>query len=101
ERAQQPGAGRSDGDSRRARHRLLVALAFAAIYIIWGSTYLGIRVAVESIPPFLMAGCRNMIAGLVLFALLRARGVVAPTADEWRHAAVAGLLMLGIGNGLV
>ena len=101
ERAQQSGAGKPDGEARRARHRLLVALAFAAIYLIWGSTYLGIRVAVESIPPFLMAGCRNMIAGLILFALLRARGVAAPTVDEWRHAAIAGLLMLGIGNGLV
>jgi drug/metabolite transporter (DMT)-like permease len=83
------------------RYQLVVALAFAAIYLIWGSTYLGIRIAVRSIPPFLMAGSRNLLAGTILFTLLRARGVAAPTAVEWRHAAIAGLLMLGIGNGLV
>ena len=89
------------GDLPGPRHQLVVALAFAAIYLIWGSTYLGIRIAVSSIPPFLMAGSRNFLAGTILFTLLRTRGVAAPTAAEWRDAAITGLLMLGVGNGLV
>lgn len=77
----------------------LVIAAFAAVYVIWGSTYLGIRYAVESIPPFLMAGTRNLAAGLVLYAFARWRGAAAPSGIEWRDAAVAGGLMLTIGNG--
>jgi drug/metabolite transporter (DMT)-like permease len=76
-------------------------LAFAAVYLIWGSTYLAIRVAVETLPPFLMAGSRFVLAGGILYALLRALGVAQPSPAEWRHAAVAGLLMLTVGNGLV
>lgn len=75
--------------------------AFAAVYLIWGSTYLAIRVGVRSIPPFLMAGCRFVGAGGMLYALLRARGTPAPTRGEWARAALAGLLMLTTGNGLV
>jgi drug/metabolite transporter (DMT)-like permease len=77
------------------------ALAFAAVYLIWGSTYLGIRIGVESIPPFFLAGGRSFIAGSVLFAWLVARGARWPNALEWRRAAVAGILMLAGGNGLV
>jgi drug/metabolite transporter (DMT)-like permease len=77
------------------------ALAFAAIYVIWGSTYLGIRIGVESIPPFLLAGGRSFIAGSALFAWVVARGAGWPNALEWRRAAVAGILMLAGGNGLV
>ncbi len=76
-----------------------VIAAFAAIYVIWGSTYLGIRYAVESIPPFLMAGTRNLVAGALLFAFARARGAGAPTRVQWRDAAIAGGLLLAIGNG--
>ncbi len=76
-----------------------VVMAFAAVYVIWGSTYLGIRYAVESIPPFLMAGTRNLAAGLLLYALARARGSARPTPVEWRDATVAGGLMLALGNG--
>jgi drug/metabolite transporter (DMT)-like permease len=79
----------------------LVVLAFALVYVIWGSTYLGIRYAVESIPPFLMAGTRNLIAGLSLFAFARVRGDGAPTRLQWRDAAIAGVLMLTLGNGFV
>jgi drug/metabolite transporter (DMT)-like permease len=78
-----------------------VIAAFAAIYVIWGSTYLAIRYAVESIPPFLMAGTRNLVAGLLLFALARVRGRTTPSRLQWRDAAIAGGLMLMIGNGLV
>ena len=76
-----------------------VIAAFAAVYVIWGSTYLGIRYAVESIPPFLMAGTRNLAAGLLLYAFARARGGPAPSRLEWRNAAIAGGLMLAVGNG--
>jgi len=79
----------------------LEVLAFAAIYLIWGSTYLAIRVGVRSLPPFLMAGCRFVIAGGILYAIMRARGVRAPALGEWARAAVAGLLMLTAANGLV
>jgi drug/metabolite transporter (DMT)-like permease len=76
-----------------------VVAAFAAVYVIWGSTYLGIRYAVESIPPFLMAGSRNLAAGLLLYALARARNSASPSRIEWRDAAIAGGLMLALGNG--
>ncbi len=80
---------------------LPVLLAFAAIYIIWGSTYLVIRFAIETIPPFLMAGSRFLIAGGLLFAILRWRGIAKPTRSQWRAAAILGVLMMCGGNGLV
>ena len=76
-----------------------VIAAFAAVYVIWGSTYLGIRYAVETIPPFLMAGTRNLAAGLLLYAFVRARGGAAPARIEWRNAIITGGLLLTIGNG--
>jgi drug/metabolite transporter (DMT)-like permease len=77
----------------------LVVTAFAAVYIIWGSTYLCIRFAIESIPPFLMAASRHLAAGIVLFAFARLRGATAPSLAQWRDATIAGTLMLVIGNG--
>ena len=62
---------------------------------------MAIRVGVRSLPPFLMAGCRFVIAGGILYTIMRARGVRAPTLAEWGRAAVAGLLMLTAANGLV
>lgn len=79
----------------------LQAIAFAVIYLIWGSTYLGIRIAVRTLPPLLMAGCRFVLAGSVLYAILRLRGVRAPTRSQWLRAAAAGVAMLTVGNGLV
>ncbi len=76
-----------------------VIAAFATIYVIWGSTYLGIRYAIETIPPFVMAGSRFFAAGLALFVFARARGAAMPSRLEWRDAAIAGGLMLTIGNG--
>lgn len=70
-----------------------------SVYIVWGSTYLAIRFAVQTMPPFLMAGARFLIAGTVLFVFLRWRGVVAPSEREWRSAAIIGLLLLLGGNG--
>jgi drug/metabolite transporter (DMT)-like permease len=75
--------------------------AFAAVYVIWGSTYLGIRFAVEAMPPFLMASARWIVAGVALYAWRRAAGDARPLRLHWRSAAIiGGLLILG-GNGLV
>lgn len=82
---------------RDPRVRLL--LAFAAVYVIWGSTYLAIRFAIETIPPFTMAAVRFLIAGGVLYAWARLRGAPAPTRAEWRGAWVIGALLLVGGNG--
>src|SRR5690606_37729741 len=78
-----------------------VALALATVYLVWGSTYLGIRFALEGYPPFLMAGIRFLVAGAAFYAWLRWRGVPAPTRAQWRTTAVMGALLLGGGNGLV
>jgi drug/metabolite transporter (DMT)-like permease len=67
-----------------------LVLAFAAIYLIWGSTYLGIRYAVETIPPLLMMAARHFTAGVILYAWLRLRGTPAPLGMHWRNAAIAG-----------
>ncbi|MCI0709650.1 MAG: drug/metabolite exporter YedA [Chloroflexi bacterium] len=79
----------------------MIVLAFLSVYIIWGSTYLGIRFAIETIPPFLMAGVRFLIAGGVLFAYTRLRGMAMPTRIHWRSAIVIGGLLLLGGNGMV
>jgi drug/metabolite transporter (DMT)-like permease len=81
--------------------RVLVPLALLALYVIWGSTYLAIRVALTSYPPFLMAGVRFVCAGVALYAFLRWRGMAAPTRAQWINAAATGTLLLGLGNGLV
>ncbi len=78
-----------------------IASALAAIYLVWGSTYLAIGVAVESMPPLLMAGARFLLAGGLLYTLVRWRGARAPTRAQWRGAAVVGTLLLLGGNGLV
>lgn len=73
--------------------------AFAAVYILWGSTFLAIRFAVASIPPFLMAGARHLLAGAILYPLARLRASTRPTAANWSAAALMGLLLLVGGNG--
>ncbi|MGH2535805.1 MAG: drug/metabolite exporter YedA [Candidatus Promineifilaceae bacterium] len=79
--------------------RLKVVLAYAAVYLIWGSTYLAIRFGVETLPPFLMAGVRFIVAGSLLYGLARARGAPNPTRPQWRSLAIIGLLLLVGGNG--
>ncbi|MDQ6885814.1 MAG: drug/metabolite exporter YedA [Gemmatimonadota bacterium] len=79
--------------------RSRVLLAFAAVYLLWGSTYLAIRFAIATIPPFLMAGTRFLIAGAILFAWSRGRGAAQPTRVEWRTTAIVGALLLVGGNG--
>lgn len=85
-----------------SRASISVPLALAAVYIIWGSTYLAIRFALEGgFPPFLLGGVRFVIAGSLMYAFLRWRGVPAPTRPQWRNLAMMGLLLLLMGNGLV
>ena len=76
-------------------------LALITVYIVWGSTYLAIRFAVESMPPFLMAGVRFLIAGAILYTWRRLAGDKGPNRIEWRSAAIVGLLLLMGGNGNV
>jgi len=78
---------------------LLLVGAFLALYLVWGSTYLFIRIGVESWPPMLMAGVRFVIAGSLLYGFLRWRGVPAPTWPQWRAAGAIGFLLLSCGNG--
>ena len=79
-----------------------IVLALAVVYLVWGSTYLAIRFALEGgWPPLLMAGLRFIAAGSILYAVLRLRGTPAPTRAQWRNCAFVGVLLLGIGNGLV
>lgn len=80
---------------------LLVLVALTCTYLIWGSTYLAIKYAIESFPPFMMVGVRFTIAGTLLYILLRAMGHAAPTGAQWRGAALVGLLLPVLGNGTV
>jgi drug/metabolite transporter (DMT)-like permease len=73
--------------------------AFLALYLIWGSTYLAIRIGVESWPPLLMAGIRFVVAGALMYGFLRWRGVPNPSWQEWKSAAAVGFLLLSCGNG--
>jgi len=84
-----------------AASRTALLFAFAAIYLIWGSTYLAIRVAVETLPPFLMAGVRFMLAGVILYGWLAFKGRARATPHQWRDNTVIGALLLVGGNGLV
>src|SRR5260370_5056814 len=82
-----------------ARTTTLVLMAFAAVYVVWGSTYLAIRIGVESFPPLILAGLRHITVGLFLFPILRRKTGIRPTAANWRAAIVTGALLLFIGNG--
>ena len=76
-----------------------LVLAFAAVYLIWGSTFLAIRYAMETIPPFFMAGCRFLTAGALLYLWTRAGGAARPSRREWLGTAFIGALLLVSGNG--
>ena len=78
-----------------------IILGFAAIYIIWGSTYLAIRLGVETIPPFLMAGVRFLIGGSLFYVYCIYKKAVKPTRKQWLSTAIVGTLLLVGGNGLV
>jgi drug/metabolite transporter (DMT)-like permease len=80
--------------------RVLVILAFAAVYLVWGSTYLAIRYAIETLPPFLMASSRFLIAGAILFSWTTLNGEsVRSSLSQWPKALVIGALLLLCGNG--
>jgi drug/metabolite transporter (DMT)-like permease len=81
--------------------RMLIALSLIGVYLIWGSTYLAIRVALEDYPPFLMGAIRFIIAGGLILGAAVWRGIALPTAKQWFNCAVTGTLLLGFGNGLV
>jgi drug/metabolite transporter (DMT)-like permease len=81
--------------------RTLVVLSLIGVYLIWGSTYLAIRIALVDYPPFLMGAIRFFIAGVLMFGVLRWRGIAAPTRAQWFNCAITGTLLLGFGNGLV
>ena len=81
--------------------RWLIPLALATVYVVWGSTYLGIRYGLTGFPPFVLAGLRFGAAGVAMYAWLRLRGAPAPTKLQWRNAAITGVLLLAFGNGLV
>lgn len=89
-------------DARRVeikKNRLAIIISLISLYILWGGTYLGMRVALQSFPPFLLAGTRFLVAGGLMFAFLRARGAALPTRREWLGAALVGTLLLVGGNG--
>src|SRR5690606_9971846 len=96
------GAASPSPVSRPAPAALAVVLALGAVYLVWGSTYLGIRFApAGGWPPSLMAGLRFIAGGGLRYAVVRLRGVPAPRPGHWRDLAIVGLLLLGLGNGMV
>jgi len=82
-----------------ARMTTLVLVAFAAVYVVWGSTYLAIRIGVESFPPLILAGLRHVVVGILLYPIFRYKTGIRPNAIHWRTAIVAGALLLFVGNG--
>ena len=82
-----------------APKRTLVIIAFAALYVIWGSTYLGIRFAIETIPPFLMAGARFVLAGVIMYAIAWSQGIGKSSWANWRTSLIIGACLLLAGNG--
>ena len=87
----------NDGRPRATRGQIIAA--FVSIYLIWGSTYLAIRYAVETMPPFVMAGTRFLISGILLYVWARWRGASPPKLVQWRNATIAGAFLLLGGNG--
>jgi len=87
----------NDTTPRATRGQIIAA--FASIYTVWGSTYLAIRYAVETMPPFIMGGTRFLISGVLLYAWSRSRGAPRPTMRQWRNATIAGGFLLLGGNG--
>jgi len=87
--------------SKQGKFDFRVILAFAAIYVLWGSTYLAIRIAVQQVPPFFAAGIRFFIAGALLYAAMRFSGRPAPTRKEWGNLTLIGCLMFVVTYGAV
>ena len=81
--------------------KFLVIAAFAAVYLIWGSTYLGILLAIQSMPPLLMAGVRFFLAGVIMYVIALWQGAPKSSLAEWRTALIVGACLLFFGNGSV
>src|SRR5438477_7344457 len=79
--------------------KIRILIAFAALYLIWGSTFLGIRFAIETIPPFLMAGARFVLAGLIMYAIAWSQGITKSNWANWRTSLIIGACLLLAGNG--
>jgi drug/metabolite transporter (DMT)-like permease len=94
-------AGMEVMPSRTPLQFVALAAAFAAVYVIWGSTYLAIAIGLESIPPLMLMGVRSVIAGALLYGFARARGAPPADAASWRNAALIGVLFFVIGHGLL
>jgi drug/metabolite transporter (DMT)-like permease len=77
----------------------LLVLSFLTVYLLWGGTFFAMRVGVESFPPLLLAGMRHLSVGLFLYPILRWQTGIRPTPEQWRTAAITGVLLLCIGNG--
>ena len=97
------GGGTAAAHAAPLQHatRLQLALGFTCIYVVWGSTYLAIRIALDTIPPFMLGATRFLVAGSLLYAWCRLRGAKRPTITEWRSSAIVGALLLFVGNGSV
>jgi drug/metabolite transporter (DMT)-like permease len=80
---------------------LIIVLALISVYLFWGGTYLGMKFAIETMPPFLMAGIRFSVAGWILYIAYRIKGEKQPTFEEWKNAGIVGTLLLLGGNGVV
>ena len=78
-----------------------IALALTSVYVLWGSTYLGIRYALEGYPPFLLGAIRMTLAGALMYGFLRWRGVPAPTRGQWKRLWWLSIFMVLLSNGLV
>ncbi len=88
-------------EPRFSQEKLLVVAALFAVYVLWGSTYLGLKIGLEGFPPFLLNGIRLIVAGAVLFWWASAKGGVTPTRRQWGNSALLGGLMFIGGLGLV
>lgn len=96
-----PVCGARADFARMNTSNLRIAAALAAVYVVWGTTYLGIKFALESFQPYFQMGTRFLVAGLLMYGWLVLRGVAAPSARQWASATLVGTLMLGGGTALV
>jgi len=85
--------------SANQRNSTLILLAFLAVYLVWGSTYLAMRIGDESFPPLLLAGTRHLITGLLFYPFFRWKTGIRPTKEHWITASITGFLLLCVGNG--
>src|SRR5580700_1889805 len=88
-----------EATARPSRWKIL--LAFAIIYLVWGSTFLAIRVGVREVPPFLLAGMRFFAAGIVLYSWMCAKGITSPSRREWASITLLAVLIFVVDYGLV